>query len=74
MTKLLTSFRVQIVRSTVEMLGKDIQLVSGGFHLLPNKAAEIRYFARTMNEELAVRRVAPGHCTGMLAFQIFREV
>ncbi len=27
-----------------------------------------------MKEELAVRRVAPAHCTGMLAPQIFREV
>jgi len=27
-----------------------------------------------MKRELGVRRVAPAHCTGMLAFQVFREV
>lgn len=27
-----------------------------------------------MNEELGVRRAAPAHCTGMPAFQVFREV
>src|SRR5262249_38290481 len=64
----------EIVRKTKQTLGKDIQLVVGGFHLLPNTEAEIRQLARTMKDELGVRRVAPAHCTGMLAFQIFREV
>jgi len=63
-----------IVRKTRDTVGKDIQLVIGGFHLLPNSAAEIRQLALTMKNDLGVRRVAPAHCTGMLAFQIFREI
>ncbi len=27
-----------------------------------------------MKDELGVRRVAPAHCTGNLAFKIFRDV
>lgn len=63
-----------IIRQARASVGKDIQLVIGGFHLLPNSAAEIRQLAVTMKNDLGVRRVAPAHCTGMLAFQIFREI
>jgi 7,8-dihydropterin-6-yl-methyl-4-(beta-D-ribofuranosyl)aminobenzene 5'-phosphate synthase len=63
-----------IVRKTRQTAGKDIQLVVGGFHLLPYTAVEIRGLAVRMKEDLGVRRAAPAHCTGMLAFQIFREV
>jgi 7,8-dihydropterin-6-yl-methyl-4-(beta-D-ribofuranosyl)aminobenzene 5'-phosphate synthase len=63
-----------IVRKTRQTAGKDIQLVVGGFHLLPYNASEIRQLAARMKEELGVRQAAPAHCTGMLAFQIFREV
>ena len=39
-----------------------------------NDAAEIRRLVQTMKQDLGVKRVAPAHCTGMLAFKIFREV
>jgi 7,8-dihydropterin-6-yl-methyl-4-(beta-D-ribofuranosyl)aminobenzene 5'-phosphate synthase len=63
-----------IVQKTRQTAGRDIQLVIGGFHLLPYNAAEIRQLAVRLKEELGVRRAAPAHCTGMLAFHIFREV
>ena len=63
-----------IVRQTRETVGKDIQLVIGGFHLLPNTADEIRQLAHTLKQNLGVRRVAPAHCSGMLAFKIFQEI
>ena len=63
-----------IVRQARAMLGRDISLVIGGFHLLPNTDGEIRALARTLKEELGVRRVAPAHCTGMLGSHIFQEV
>jgi 7,8-dihydropterin-6-yl-methyl-4-(beta-D-ribofuranosyl)aminobenzene 5'-phosphate synthase len=63
-----------ILRQAKGALAKDIQLVIGGFHLLPYTAAEIQQLARTMKEDLGVHRVAPAHCTGMLGFHIFREV
>jgi 7,8-dihydropterin-6-yl-methyl-4-(beta-D-ribofuranosyl)aminobenzene 5'-phosphate synthase len=63
-----------ILRETKKVLPKDFQLVIGGFHLLPNSASEIQQLAHTMKEDLGVRQVAPAHCTGMLAFKIFRDI
>jgi 7,8-dihydropterin-6-yl-methyl-4-(beta-D-ribofuranosyl)aminobenzene 5'-phosphate synthase len=63
-----------IVRQTRQTLPGEIQLVTGGFHLLPNTSEEIQRIAHRMKDDLAVRRVAPAHCSGMLAFHIFHEV
>jgi 7,8-dihydropterin-6-yl-methyl-4-(beta-D-ribofuranosyl)aminobenzene 5'-phosphate synthase len=64
----------EIVRATKKFLGGDIELVEGGFHLFPYDGAYITSIAKIMKDELGVRRVAPAHCTGNLAFKIFREM
>ena len=64
----------EIVRATKQFLASPIELVEGGFHLFPYDGAYISKLARQMKDELGVRRVAPAHCTGNLAFKIFREV
>src|SRR5436190_5024352 len=64
----------EIVRATKLFLGGNIDLVEGGFHLFPYDAAYISNMARLMKDDPGVRRVAPAHCTGNLAFKIFREV
>lgn len=63
-----------IVRAAREHLKRDIDLVLGGFHLVPYGAEEVRRIARMMRDDLGVQRVAPAHCSGHLAFQIFREL
>jgi len=63
-----------IIRATKQYLGSDIELVEGGFHLFPYDAAYISKIAHLMKDDLGVRRVAPGHCTGNLAFKIFRDL
>lgn len=63
-----------IVRQAKKDTGRDVDLVAGGFHLLPLGALEIRILARTMKNDLRVRRVAPAHCTGMEALRAFRDV
>jgi 7,8-dihydropterin-6-yl-methyl-4-(beta-D-ribofuranosyl)aminobenzene 5'-phosphate synthase len=63
-----------IVRATKEYLGANIDLVEGGFHLFPYDATYISNIARLMKDDLGVRRVAPAHCTGNLAFKIFRDL
>jgi 7,8-dihydropterin-6-yl-methyl-4-(beta-D-ribofuranosyl)aminobenzene 5'-phosphate synthase len=63
-----------IVRAAKQYLGTNIELVEGGFHLLPYDGDYISKLARRMKDELGVRRVAPAHCTGNLAFKIFRDV
>lgn len=64
----------EIVRATKQYLGSEIELVEGGFHLFPYDGDYISRLARQMKDELGVRRVAPAHCTGNLAFKIFRDV
>jgi len=65
----------EIVRATKAYLGGNIiELVEGGFHLLPYDAAYITNIAHLLKDDLGVRRVAPAHCTGNLAFKIFREM
>lgn len=63
-----------IVAEAKKFLNKDVDLVMGGFHLLPYDADYIRNLVQRMKSELGVRRVAPAHCTGHLGFLIFREL
>jgi 7,8-dihydropterin-6-yl-methyl-4-(beta-D-ribofuranosyl)aminobenzene 5'-phosphate synthase len=63
-----------IVSKAKQELKRDVELVMGGFHLLPYSAEEIARVATTLKEDLGVKRVAPAHCTGSLAFKIFREL
>ena len=63
-----------IIRAAKQYTGSNIYLVEGGFHLLPYDAVYISSIARLMKDDLGVRRVAPAHCTGNLAFKIFRDL
>jgi 7,8-dihydropterin-6-yl-methyl-4-(beta-D-ribofuranosyl)aminobenzene 5'-phosphate synthase len=62
-----------IVAKVKKDLKRDVVLVMGGFHLLPYGADEITQVAEALKRDLGVKRVAPAHCTGNLAFKIFRE-
>jgi 7,8-dihydropterin-6-yl-methyl-4-(beta-D-ribofuranosyl)aminobenzene 5'-phosphate synthase len=62
-----------ITRETKTYLGRDIALVMGGFHLLPYGESEIGEIVRRMRDELAVKSVAPAHCTGHLGFRLFQQ-
>lgn len=53
-------------------LGKNIYLLMGGFHLGGKSDAEIRTIIKRL-KSLGVRKVAPSHCTGDRAIQLFRE-
>ena len=63
-----------IIRAAKQYTGSNIELVEGGFHLFPYDAAYISNIARLLKDELGVRRVAPAHCTGNLAFKILRDL
>jgi 7,8-dihydropterin-6-yl-methyl-4-(beta-D-ribofuranosyl)aminobenzene 5'-phosphate synthase len=53
-------------------MGKDIYLLMGGFHLLGQSERDLRDTVRALRE-LAVRKVAPCHCTGDAAIALFRK-
>ena len=62
-----------IVQETRKILQKKIHLVAGGFHLIPYDRNDIEGLARRLQDEYGVESVAPAHCTGHLAFAIFRK-
>ena len=64
----------RIVQATNEQLHKPIELVMGGFHLLNYPKAYDTQLAEELKNKLGVRRVAPAHCTGNMAFQAFKKV
>ena len=65
--------RDEIVRETERVTGAEVDLVTGGFHLRPYSARAVSELAHKMKEDLGVLRVAPTHCTGDRAIQMFRQ-
>ena len=63
----------EIIRITKQFVAPNIDLVAGGYHLFPYDRQYVVNLAKLMKDNLGVRRVAPAHCTGNLAFKIFRE-
>ncbi|QQS31267.1 MAG: MBL fold metallo-hydrolase [Sphingobacteriales bacterium] len=62
-----------IISETQKVTGNKIELVYGGFHLLPFDRSQTNALADKIKGELKVHRVAPTHCTGHLAFKILQE-
>ncbi len=63
----------KIVEAAKAATGKPIHLVVGGTHLLPAKDDQLKAIATTLRDNLNVRYLAPGHCTGEPAFAILKE-
>ena len=63
----------KIIAGSVEYTQNDIEMVYGGYHLLPYDRSELTRLALRLKNDLGVRKVAPAHCTGHLAFKILRD-
>jgi len=63
---------VNIVAKAKELLGKDVLLVMGGFHLMGKSKNEIK---RIINDfrKLGVRYVGASHCSGDTARKMFED-
>ncbi len=64
----------RIVEQTKQATNDTIELVYGGFHLLPFDQPKTEEIARYLKDTLGVRRVAPAHCTGHLGFKVFSRL
>jgi 7,8-dihydropterin-6-yl-methyl-4-(beta-D-ribofuranosyl)aminobenzene 5'-phosphate synthase len=62
-----------IVKQTQTVTTDKIELVYGGFHLLPFDRTQTVQLVNMFKNELKVHRVAPAHCTGHLAFNILKD-
>lgn len=64
---------VKIVKQAKEdHPGKSIALVAGGFHLMRKSAKEVKKISAEL-KELGIEKIAPSHCTGDKAIDIFKE-
>ena len=64
---------VEIIQRVKEVIPeRPIALVIGGFHLGNATAEEVKQVSSSLRE-LGVEAIAPSHCTGGLAMEVFRE-
>ena len=64
----------RIVNEAKDALRTNVELLAGGFHLLPYSGEDVTALARKLKTDLGVRRVAPAHCTGVQAMQILKKL
>jgi 7,8-dihydropterin-6-yl-methyl-4-(beta-D-ribofuranosyl)aminobenzene 5'-phosphate synthase len=63
----------EIVKNSNEYLKTNVDGVIGGFHMLRYSNDQASEIAKQMKEILKVNWVAPTHCTGDIAKQMFKE-
>jgi 7,8-dihydropterin-6-yl-methyl-4-(beta-D-ribofuranosyl)aminobenzene 5'-phosphate synthase len=63
----------KIITDTKTYTQNEIELVYGGYHLLPYDNEILTELTRRLRDEYKVKKVAPAHCTGHLAFKILRD-
>ncbi|HMW39746.1 MAG: MBL fold metallo-hydrolase [Saprospiraceae bacterium] len=62
-----------IISETKKVTGDTIDLVYGGFHMIPFDRKQTHLLVDKIKNELKVQRVAPAHCTGHLAFKMLQD-
>ena len=63
----------RIIIESKEFTGNDIEMVYGGYHLLPYDNTALSELSSRLRNDLKVKKVAPAHCTGHLAFKILKK-
>lgn len=63
-----------IVKQTQSFTADKIELVYGGFHMIPFDRTQTVQLVNILKNDLKVHRVAPAHCTGHLAFKLLNDI
>lgn len=63
-----------IIQESILRTGNKIDLLIGGFHLLPFDRKETNKICSMIKNDFKVAKVAPGHCTGHLAFKVLSDL
>jgi 7,8-dihydropterin-6-yl-methyl-4-(beta-D-ribofuranosyl)aminobenzene 5'-phosphate synthase len=63
-----------IVKQTQTITSDKIELVYGGFHMIPFDRTQTIQLINILKNDLNVHRVAPTHCTGHLAFKLLHDI
>ena len=63
----------KIITESKDYTNNEIEMVYGGYHLLPYDRPALTDLARRLKNNHKVKKVAPAHCTGHLAFKILQD-
>ncbi len=63
-----------IAEQVIKETKNEIALLYGGFHLLPFDNKRTGEICSYLKNELKVKKVAPAHCTGHLAFKVLYDL
>ncbi len=63
----------KIISESKKFTKNNIEMVYGGYHLLPYDKIALLDLAKRLKNNLKVNKVAPTHCTGHLAFKILQD-
>jgi len=63
----------KIIQETKGFTNKEISLLYGGYHMLPYDRNDINTIASQLKNDFGVKKIAPAHCTGHLAFKILKD-
>ncbi len=63
----------KIIQESKGSTNKEISLLYGGYHLLPYGRSEINRIAFQLKNDFGVKKIAPTHCTGHLAFKLLKD-
>lgn len=63
-----------IAEQVISETKNEIALLFGGFHLLPFDKKKTVEICNYLKNELKVKKVAPAHCTGHLAFKVLYDL
>jgi len=62
-----------IIKETKTFTNEQVSLLYGGYHMLPYGRKEIETIASQLKNDFDVKKIAPTHCTGHLAFKILKD-
>lgn len=62
-----------IIKETKVFSNNEISLLYGGYHMLPYGRSELNTIASQLKNKFGVKKIAPAHCTGHLAFKILND-
>lgn len=63
---------IQIIQMAKQLLGKEVYLVMGGFHLPNMSDSQVQDIIQQFRD-LGVQKAGPSHCTGPRAIELFRR-
>lgn len=59
---------IERIAEAAQSIDTRIDCIFGGLHLVTTAESEVERVATALRERIGVRRIAPGHCTGEVAF------